>query len=167
MIFEALEASSEQLPASTEASTFEALDVSMVHEVASTAVSIRAALEASMLNLSALSITSLTIFEALEASRERIFPLAGTVIVTLAFWMLFTFWSRVASSLPLTARTTTRLIRLSSASMRMSDTLSEMMTFTARDASIPSKSGAGTVLVTILPLPLMVLPSRGVAMQAT
>ena len=50
VIFEALEASSEQLPASTEASTFEALDVSMVHEVASTAVSIRAALEASMLN---------------------------------------------------------------------------------------------------------------------
>ena len=48
-------------------------------------------IEASMLNLPALSVVSPMIFEALEASSERIFPLAGTVIVTLPFWMLFTF----------------------------------------------------------------------------
>lgn len=91
MIFDALDASSEQLSASIEASTFEALDVSMVQETASTAALILAALEASMLNLPALSVVSPMIFEALEASSERIFPLAGTVIVTLPFWMLFTF----------------------------------------------------------------------------
>ena len=38
-----------------------------------------------------ISVVSPMIFEALEASSERIFPLAGTVIVTLPFWMLFTF----------------------------------------------------------------------------
>ena len=63
----------------------------MVQETASTAALILAALEVSMLNLPALSVVSPMIFEALEASSERIFPLAGTVIVTLPFWMLFTF----------------------------------------------------------------------------
>lgn len=77
-IFEALEASTVQVVAFTSALTFDALEASMEHEAASTAALILAALEASIVNLSARSVMSLVIFEALEALSERMLPpLAG------------------------------------------------------------------------------------------
>ena len=167
-IFEALEALTVQVAAFTSALIFEALEASIEHEAASTAALILAALEASIMNLSARSVASLVIFEALDALSERIFPpLAGMVTVMSAFWMLDAFLSSVTSRVLPRVSATTRSIRLSSASMRMSDAPAETTTFTARDASMASKSGAGRVFVTIWPLPLMFLPSSGAATQTT
>ena len=96
------------------------------------------------------------ISEALEASSARILPLSGTVTVT---WMSDTeliFGSMLIRSSSPEASATMWSIRLSSASMRIRSSISSvMMTFTAREAEIFSKSGAGIVRVTIVPLPLI------------
>ena len=107
MIFDALEASTLQETASTEALIFDALDAATAQDWALTETSILAALDASMANLSAFSTTSPEIFAAREASRARMLPLAGTVTVTSAFERLFIDLSIVAVSRPPLASTTT------------------------------------------------------------
>lgn len=107
VIFDALEASTLQETASTEALIFDALDAATAQDWALTETSIFAALYASMANLSAFSTTSLEIFAALDASRARMLPLAGTVTVTSAFERLFIDLSIVAVSRPPLASTTT------------------------------------------------------------
>ena len=168
VIFEALDAPTVQEPVSMAASMFEALDAATVQEVDFTAASILAALDASIENLSAVSVTSLVIRAALDASSARMRPLAGTVTVTSAFDTLLTDLSMVAVRRPPLASTTTYSIMLSSASIVILPVaLPVMTTFTARAASTRSKSGASMVRVTMLPLPLMSLPKStdGAAMQ--
>lgn len=104
VIFEALGTPTVQEPVSMAASMFEALDAATVREVDFTAASILAALDASIENLSAVSVTSLVIRAALDASSARMRPLAGTVTVTSAFDTLLTDLSmgrRQASALGL------------------------------------------------------------------
>ena len=96
------------------------------------------------MNLSARSVASLVIFEALDALSERIFPpLAGMVTVMSAFWMLDAFFVErhfegLAAGFGDHQVQHQVVVGLDADE---SDALAETTTFTARDASMASKSG--------------------------